>query len=564
MRYHHLQNSLTISILTVLSMCLIAQAQPPANTEPLFSIDFQGPTIGRIDPCMQLPITEGDILQSIQPGIQPPPPCIITRYGPPGTGLGISVTQLNFKELDALSYGHDWLPIKNIILNHEINPELLQQIGWYFSVDEFAVGLPGVPGPSVTTEGAMGAQEASADIYESRGVMPIIPAAWGWNKGLYDGNGGATPFPGPGLNLIEPNPPTFGFYDPPLYDEGDNLDALEIDHHMIDIQFPVFFSLDAQYIDPLEGRPANTGTAVANGFVGGDVLMTFSFGGPPMLYAPARMLGLDDNPQNPDEIDIDDLDALVLLDKHWPEDPQYIPDDTFDPNDPTWVPADYADLILYSVRRDSFIVRACQSLGWVDPRLGLPIEEGDILIPIYDRPDGMPLFDGIDGDYDPAILIPAEALGLMTRRSGAGAPWYPTHPDGTERDFADDLNALDVFPEWLPGDFDWDGDIDCDDIDLLWEIIKGTIPVPPYTNPDLDASGIIDNGDMDFMIWTILGTEYGDANLSGRVDAPDLTRLLANYGNTYPTSNWCNADFNGDGIINAPDLTKLLANYGKP
>jgi len=556
-----------IGILVVLSFGLTLYAQPPANSEQLFSIDFQGPTNNQIDPFMGLPITEGDVLQSIQPGIQPPPPGIITRYGPPGIGLGIMPVVINdeFQELDALSYGFDRLPIEQI-MHYEDNPMIIEQLGWFFSVDEFAVGIPGVPGPSVTTEGAGtgGAREASADIYASYNAMPANMAAWGMNKGVYDGNGGATPFPGPGVNLIEPNPPTFGFEDPPMYDQGDNLDALEVNRGPDDVQFPVFFSLDSEFVDPLEGPPANTGTAMANGFVGGDVLMTFSYGGPPWVYAAANMLGLDQNPQIPDARDIDDLDALVLWEKDWQTDPQYIPDDTFDPNDPTWVPAPHADLILYSVRRNSFIVWAGINWGFVDARLGLPIEEGDILFPVYDQPDGIPLFDGIEGDYDPAILIPAEQLGLMTRRSGIGAPWYPTYPHGGEEQYADDLNALDVFIDWLPGDFDWDGDIDCDDIDLLWEIIKGTIPVPPATNPDLNGDSLIDNLDMDFLIQTILATAYGDANLSGKVDPPDLGALLANYGTVYPTSNWCAGDFNGDCTVNALDLGTLLANYGMP
>ena len=52
---------------------------------------------------------------------------------------------------------------------------------------------------------------------------------------------------------------------------------------------PYFYSPDASFFDPLEARPP--GSAVANGFVGGDVLRSSPSG--PVVYAPAGALGLD-------------------------------------------------------------------------------------------------------------------------------------------------------------------------------------------------------------------------------------------------------------------------------
>ncbi|MHC4994577.1 MAG: hypothetical protein ACYTGQ_05925 [Planctomycetota bacterium] len=142
----------------------------------------------------------------------------------------------------------------------------------------------------------------------------------------------------------------------------------------------VYFSLDSQFPDPLEGLPANTGTAAINGFVGGDVLQTIPGVAGPFPYALAGMLGLD--LQGPDT---DDLDALALWDTNVIGE--------FEPN---------IDQILFSVRRGSAVI------GAPDSRFGFPIEPGDVL------------------------SLPAESLGLAARGFLGG------------QFGSDELDALDV------------------------------------------------------------------------------------------------------------------------
>ena len=382
-----------------------------------YSIDEQGPTSGLLDAAGAGPITGGDILVPTPPVGPPPTPTIfIPAAGP--LGLGIGPGPFGFTELDALAYGEDDV----------IYPRQQQQFAarYFFSVDEFAVGIPGPPPlpPNVTTEGAAGALEAAADVYvyPPLGFSPMPPFPPGpviGNTGVYDGNGGMTPFPSPTLNLIEPNPPT------PLSamaDFGDNLDALDVDS--VDIA-AVYFSLDAMFADPLEvpfgaPGPPNTGTALANGFAGADVLMTAVPGGPPVLYAPGFSLGLDLA-----GIGTDDLDALILND---------FTDGVFGTYTPTTGPYSWlglaggapTDMLLFSVRRDSMLI------GTLDGLFGAPIEEGDILVPM--GPGALP-----------GIWIPAEALGLATVRSGTAVPWGIPNPQWGGSDlWADDLDALDV------------------------------------------------------------------------------------------------------------------------
>lgn len=369
----------TIAKYLSVSLLLMALASPSLGqafavppTAPTFSIDFQGPTIGVPDGTGGIPIGGSDILvPTIAPGPGLlPTPTIAIPSGPGGLGL-IPITS-GFLEVDALSFGRD-VPFGETA---------------FFSVDEFAVGLLGANPPDVFTEGAAGNAEASADVFRA-------PVTLGWHTAALDGNGLA-PTGLPGLGLIEPNPQAPGFPDP-----GDNLDALDINTSGLDMEGPVYFSLDSAFPDFLEsvtgGPPPNTATAQLHGFVGGDVLMTVP-GGTPQLYASAIQLGLDVL-----GTDTDDLDALALWDDG---DGQY---------DPT------VDWLAFSVRRGSAII------GVQDSSYGLPIEEGDILM--------SPLSFGGQAGAPPVIVLRADVeLGLATARSGLVQ-------------LGDDLNAFDSVPE---------------------------------------------------------------------------------------------------------------------
>ena len=54
----------------------------------------------------------------------------------------------------------------------------------------------------------------------------------------------------------------------------------------------------------------------------------------------------------------------------------------------------------------------------------------------------------------------------------------------------------------------------------------------------------------------------GDANMDGKVDINDLTKVLANY-NQSTGMNWGTGDFNGDGKVDINDLTIVLAHFNQ-
>ncbi len=374
-------------ISAVLTGALALAGAAVAQVQPTISINYRGPSGlpsgGPLDPA-------GVYLATPSPA--PPLPALIAGPGP----LGIVPAAFRVGELDALSWGTDTQLQPNSTLTGLRTVYRLS-----LSTDNFANGHPALGAPSdLRSEGTLGNQEASADIQMV--ALPPTLALPPWNPlGVFighnswlDGNGVA-PFGGLGLGLVEPNAPTPGIF-PNL---GDTVDALDFRGPSSPFS-RLYFSLDGNVLDPIEGIATNIGTAGANGVNPGDVLRSSIAGGGFMVWAQAAQLGL-----GPD----DDLDALVLWENG---DGNFVP---------SVVPFDWmvsgTDMLLFSVRRGSPVI------GTPDAFFGAPITEGDILT----TPPGGPA-------TPPGIFIPAETIGLATIRSGTVAV-FP---------FDNDLNAMSI------------------------------------------------------------------------------------------------------------------------
>ncbi len=370
---------------------------------PVFTVDWRSPTVSAIDSFTGTPITEGDLLmpQTLVPALGPlATPGIVETAGsvaPVGLGLPGYLPCVGHPggtpcavEVDALSHGMDRM------VNCSSLPGTPPPT-WVFSVAYRGQGFPGVA-PDVSSEGACA--DDIADIFGGVFVNcgPLPPGAPIGNFGYIDGDGlvnacGTSVYPG--LGLIEPSP------------FGDNLDAFDDD--VPDQWLPrstcTYFSLDSAFPDPIFTTP-NSGSAVASGFVGGDVLVSCP-NCTPSVYASAIQLGLDMF-----GADSDDLDALVLRENGIPGYQR------------SMTPYDWAsgasDMLFFSVRRGSAL------LGTPDAFFGAPIAPGDILVPT--GPLGSP----------PGIWVAAEILGLVTSRSVPGV-------------IGDDIDALDVLQDREPG-----------------------------------------------------------------------------------------------------------------
>ncbi len=137
---------------------------------------------------------------------------------------------------------------------------------------------------------------------------------------------------------------------------------------------------------------------------------------------------------------------------------------------------------------------------------------------------------------------------------------------GSSSLFGDQEIVLTGFePVTVPtGDFDGNGDFECDDIDALRsEIIAGTNDLAF----DMNGDGVLTTDDINTWLEVAglseIGAEFlmGDTNLNGTVDSTDLGVLLNNFSDTSELD-WCDGNFDDDVVISSTDLGLLLNNFG--
>ncbi|MEM9295435.1 MAG: hypothetical protein AAGA57_06510 [Planctomycetota bacterium] len=105
----------------------------------------------------------------------------------------------------------------------------------------------------------------------------------------------------------------------------------------------------------------------------------------------------------------------------------------------------------------------------------------------------------------------------------------------------------------VEGDFDYDRGVDDTDIDILAD----------YVGVDgFDLDGDLDNdaADLTYLVETVLGTNFGNANLDAVVDLLDFDALAQGFG--LSDTGWAGGDFNGDQVVNLLDFDLLAQNFG--
>ncbi len=110
----------------------------------------------------------------------------------------------------------------------------------------------------------------------------------------------------------------------------------------------------------------------------------------------------------------------------------------------------------------------------------------------------------------------------------------------------------------------WDGQVNAADIDyccsfvrqpLAWDNLDDAVLLD--LSCDMNGDLAVDSGDIGELVETILGTDYGDANLDGAVDGDDLAIVQATIAgggcNAEGTCGWTDGDFTCDGYVDATD-----------
>ncbi|MBB6430078.1 hypothetical protein [Algisphaera agarilytica] len=124
---------------------------------------------------------------------------------------------------------------------------------------------------------------------------------------------------------------------------------------------------------------------------------------------------------------------------------------------------------------------------------------------------------------------------------------------------------------WAPQGFD--GTVDAQDIDYVFDQFVGNSFVTDGVanwadldeaagfdlSADMDGDLDVDQDDVTELVTEILGTFFGDANLTGEVDFLDVSIISANFNQT--GVGWAQGDFNGDGVVDFLDVSIVSVNF---
>lgn len=181
--------------------------------------------------------------------------------------------------------------------------------------------------------------------------------------------------------------------------------------------------------------------------------------------------------------------------------------------------------------------------------------------------NGTPLSQLVEFDYRELSRLPntgqlvQHAFEFAVRRPATGDFAISYSPLGTSS--SQQYVSIDTFTTVL-GDFDFDGDRDSADIDLLLRSQVGATP-PSLSLFDLNEDRSVGatpnaaSSDADAWVRTLEGTNYGDADLNGQVNFDDLLVLAKGYGQP---GVWASGDFNGSDAVDFDDLLLLASAYG--
>lgn len=205
-----------------------------------------------------------------------------------------------------------------------------------------------------------------------------------------------------------------------------------------------------------------------------------------------------------------------------------------------------------------------QLVGGYGGQLNNSDDDVVVLSPIAspaDRPNFVPRVQADEVLYDDLAPWPVAADGTgsslqrvdLTALGNAASSWVAGVPTpGTAGDI--------VAP--IRGDFDASGTVDAADINLLFEQIRSGANNGAF---DLTADGLVDAADRDELVMTILGTNYGDANLNGIFDQMDFISIFAagEYEDGIDgNSTWETGDWDGDGDFTSQDLVLAFLRDG--
>ena len=114
---------------------------------------------------------------------------------------------------------------------------------------------------------------------------------------------------------------------------------------------------------------------------------------------------------------------------------------------------------------------------------------------------------------------------------------------------------------WITPDFNSDGVLDDEDIDLLSEEIMKEPPHPKWF--DLNDDDLVDASDHEVWVHDWKNTWIGDADLSGEFNSSDMVQVFAaGKYETGQSAGWADGNWNCDGVFDSSDMVAAFADGG--
>jgi len=129
------------------------------------------------------------------------------------------------------------------------------------------------------------------------------------------------------------------------------------------------------------------------------------------------------------------------------------------------------------------------------------------------------------------------------------------------------LEVLENDGQPIAGDIDFNGAIDTHDVDWLRhaanepQLYRAIFGISAVEVADFTGDGSVDIADLDHLLRTILGTDYGDLNLDGVVDHADAVAWQVGFGSPAPAG-YGRGDIDGSGDVDGGDFLTLQRQFG--
>ncbi len=176
-------------------------------------------------------------------------------------------------------------------------------------------------------------------------------------------------------------------------------------------------------------------------------------------------------------------------------------------------------------------------------------------------------------EFDPLVIPgPGDTLtfslnGSAGDRTGWG--WAVGGVDGNQRDdgIYNFISITEVSATGmvvgtvpLPGDYNRNGELDGEDLDLQAAAIVGNLDPPAY---DLNRDGDVSYADREMWVHDLKRTYIGDANLNGEFNSEDFVQVFA--AGKYESGQaalWSEGDWSGDQVFDSSDFVAAFVDGG--